>query len=85
MSMQEFILKAVELEIDGVDMTAYFRKLHTMRGVERLDLGLIEPDKRWDLDLPGYGDYKQLETAAPLPFKEPNKKPGKQASRSTRP
>ncbi|MDQ3813495.1 MAG: tetratricopeptide repeat protein, partial [Armatimonadota bacterium] len=54
-----------------VDISDYFRKLHTMRGVEKLDLGLIEPDQRWNLEIANYREFKEHETAAPLPFKEP--------------
>lgn len=64
-------VKNVQLRAYKVDMNDYFRKLHTMRGVERLDLALIEPDWRWALDITDYQDYRQSETAAPLPFKEP--------------
>ncbi|MCS6861673.1 MAG: tetratricopeptide repeat protein, partial [Abditibacteriales bacterium] len=64
-------IKRLEFRAYKVDMGDYFGKLHTMRGVERLDLALIEPDQRWELNLPNYQDFKELETDAPLPFKDP--------------
>jgi uncharacterized protein YfaS (alpha-2-macroglobulin family)/TolA-binding protein len=54
-----------------VNMADYFRKLHTIRGVEKLDLALIAPDQRWELDLPRFQEFKEMETEAPLPFREP--------------
>lgn len=64
-------VKSLQLRAYKVDMNDYFRKLHTIQGVENLDLALIEPDWRWDLKVPEYQDYRQSETAAPLPFKAP--------------
>jgi uncharacterized protein YfaS (alpha-2-macroglobulin family)/TolA-binding protein len=62
-----------ELEFRGyrVDMVDYFNRLHTVAGVEKLDLALIEPDRKWTLKVPGYAQYKEVETEATLPFKEP--------------
>ncbi len=62
---------SVQLRAYKVDMNDYFRKLHTMRGVEALDLALIEPDWRWELKIPDYQEFRQSEAQAPLPFKEP--------------
>lgn len=64
-------VKRLDLRAYKVDMKDYFGKLQTMRDVDKLDLPLINPDKRWTLDVPDYADYKQQETTAPLPFKEP--------------
>ena len=64
-------VKTLQLRAYKVDMNDYFRKLNTILGVENLDLALIEPDWRWNLDVPDYQDYRQSETAAPLPFKAP--------------
>ena len=64
-------VKTLQLRAYKVDMNDYFRKKNTMLGVENLDLALIEPDWRWNLDVPDYQDYRQSETAAPLPFKAP--------------
>ncbi len=64
-------IKRLDFRAYKVDMSDYFGKLHTIRGVEKLDLALIEPDQRWDLNLKNYQDFKELETDAPLPFKDP--------------
>lgn len=64
-------IKRLDFRAYKVDMSDYFGKLHTIRGVERLDLALIEPDQRWELNLKNYQDFKELETDAPLPFKDP--------------
>jgi len=64
-------VEALELRGYRVDMVDYFNRLHTLAGVEKLDLALIEPDQKWTLKVPEYAQYKEVETEAPLPFKEP--------------
>ncbi len=64
-------VRRVEFRAYRVEMGDYFGKLQSIRGVEKLDLALIEPDQRWELDLPNYRDFKQNETEAHLPFRDP--------------
>jgi uncharacterized protein YfaS (alpha-2-macroglobulin family)/tetratricopeptide (TPR) repeat protein len=41
---------------------AYFRKKHTLEGVENLDIGLVAPDAEWTEKVPGYARYKPITT-----------------------
>jgi TolA-binding protein len=45
---------------------AYFRKKHTLQGVESLDIGLVAPDAEWTAPVPGYARYKPVETTYDL-------------------
>ena len=59
-----------------VDMETYFRKMHDVRGVEGLDIALIDPDKTFEFKVPKYAEYQQLESEieVPLPTKGPDGK-----------
>ncbi len=54
-----------------VDLETYFRKMHEVRGVEGLDIALIDPDKTFEFKVPKYAEYQQLESEieVPLPTK----------------
>lgn len=58
----------VELRAYRVDMRDYFLKTHTIKGVDKLDLNLIPPDKAWTVDLKDYAAYREMETVVPMPF-----------------
>ena len=45
---------------------AYFRKKHTLHGVEQLDIGLVAPDAEWTVPVPGYARYKPVATTYDL-------------------
>ncbi|MDB5352496.1 MAG: large extracellular alpha-helical protein, partial [Planctomycetota bacterium] len=49
-----------------LDPETYFRKKHTVSGVEALDIGLVAPDAEWTADVPKYGKYKPIETSYEL-------------------
>lgn len=51
-----------------LDPEAYFRKTHTIGGVEALDIALIEPDKTWEVEINSYAKYKPLEQTIEVPF-----------------
>lgn len=51
-----------------LDPEAYFRKTHTTRGVEDLDISLIEPDKTWEVTIDKYAKYKPLSQSIDIPF-----------------
>lgn len=44
-----------------LDVEAYFRKKHVVSEVEALDIGLVQPDAEWVVDVPGYDKYKPIE------------------------
>ena len=52
------------------DLEAYFRKTHQTKGVENLDIGLIQPDKTWTVDVTDYAKYKPLEQSIDIPFQD---------------
>ncbi|PIX39423.1 MAG: hypothetical protein COZ56_17645 [Armatimonadetes bacterium CG_4_8_14_3_um_filter_58_9] len=64
-------IEKVEFRAYKVDLEDYFRKLHTIQGVDGLDLALIDADQKWEFSLPEYREKKQMETEAPLPFTAP--------------
>ncbi|MBN2441825.1 MAG: tetratricopeptide repeat protein [Spirochaetales bacterium] len=51
----------LKLSAYKLNLEAYFRKSHSIKGVEHLDLALIEPDRKWEIDVKGYGKYLPLE------------------------
>ncbi|KAB2643060.1 MAG: tetratricopeptide repeat protein [Verrucomicrobia bacterium] len=51
-----------------IDLQAYFRKMHGITGVEKLDVSLIQPDKTWDFKPEGYVKYKPFEQEVKIPF-----------------
>ncbi|MDP2898081.1 MAG: tetratricopeptide repeat protein, partial [bacterium] len=54
-----------------IDLVDYFRKMHLIRGVEDLDIGLIDPDRVWEVKVEEYAKYKPIEQEIELPFDEP--------------
>lgn len=52
----------VTVRIYAVDLETYFRKMHLARGVESLDLALIDPDRSFEFTVPDYAEYKPLES-----------------------
>lgn len=59
-------IKKLSIRIYKLNMEEYFRKEHKMRGVESLDLSLIEPDKLWDVTVNGYIEYLPLSQEIPV-------------------
>ncbi|MBN1798060.1 MAG: tetratricopeptide repeat protein [Spirochaetales bacterium] len=64
-------IQTVQLKIYKLNMTDYFHKFHTIRGVEYLDLALIAPDKVWDVQIQGYKDYLPVEQQIEIPMQGP--------------
>ena len=61
-------LEKVTVRLYKLDLQAYFRKMHGITGVESLDLSLIQPDKSWEVKIPGFAKYKPLEQEVEIPF-----------------
>ncbi len=55
-------LEDVSIRIYTVDLETYFRKMHLARGVEGLDVSLIDPDANFDFKIPKYQKYQKLES-----------------------
>ncbi|MBN2475322.1 MAG: tetratricopeptide repeat protein [Pirellulales bacterium] len=63
-------LEKVTVRAYKVDMETYFRKMHLARGVESLDIALIDPDKTFEFEIPEYAKYRQLESALDVALPE---------------
>ncbi len=61
-------LDTVTVRAYKVDMETYFRKMHLARGVEKLDIALIDPDTTFEFKIPGYAEYQQLDSSAEVPL-----------------
>jgi uncharacterized protein YfaS (alpha-2-macroglobulin family)/tetratricopeptide (TPR) repeat protein len=61
-------IEKVTVRAYTVDMETYFRKMHLARGVEQLDIALIDPDKTFEFDVPKYAQYQQLESTIEVPL-----------------
>ncbi|MGI9013663.1 MAG: MG2 domain-containing protein [Phycisphaerales bacterium] len=57
-----------------LDPEAYFRKTHTLGGIEALDIALIEPDHSFEVDIADYAKYLPLSQTVEIPL--PEGKPG---------
>ena len=61
-------IETVTVRAYKVDMETYFRKMHLARGVEKLDIALIDPDTTFEFTVPEYAEYLQLESTAEVPL-----------------
>jgi alpha-2-macroglobulin len=55
-------IESVTVRAYHVDLEAYFRKMHVIRGVEGLDIALIDPDRTFEFAVPKYTEYQELES-----------------------
>ena len=51
-----------------LDLEGYFRKHHETGRVERLDVGLIQPDASFEVPVPGYRKFAPASLKIPVPF-----------------
>jgi hypothetical protein len=61
-------IETVTVRAYKVDMETYFRKMHLARGVEKLDIALIDPDTTFEFAISGYAEYQQLQSTAEVPL-----------------
>ena len=61
-------IETVNVRAYKVDMETYFHKMHLVRGVEQLDISLIDPDASFDFSIPDYAEYKSLESTIEIPL-----------------
>lgn len=59
---------ALTVKLYRIDMEDYFRKSHSVGGVERLDLALIDPDKSIEVPVKEFGKYKPVTQIVELPI-----------------
>ncbi len=63
-------LEDVSVRVYTVDLETYFRKMHLARGVEGLDVSLIDPDSQFEFEIPKYQKYQKLESQVEVPLPE---------------
>ncbi len=61
-------VESVTVRAYKVDLETYFRKMHLARGVEGLDISLIDPDKTFEFKVPGYVKHRQSQCAIEVPL-----------------
>ncbi|QEG41940.1 tetratricopeptide repeat protein [Roseimaritima ulvae] len=64
-------LETVTVKVYRVDMADYFRKMHLARGVESLDIALIDPDQQFEHKIGDFQKYKQLDGDIELDMEGP--------------
>lgn len=72
-------LPSVNVRVYTIDLETYFRKMHLARGVESLDLALIDPNRTFTFAVPDYAEYKPRESRielAGLDGEQASNKPG---------
>lgn len=61
-------IESLTVNLYKLNLEAYWRKMYDVKGVEDLDLGLINPNKTWQYDVPDYEKYKPFECDIDIPF-----------------
>ncbi|MFC1715758.1 tetratricopeptide repeat protein [Candidatus Poribacteria bacterium] len=61
-------IEKVTVNVYKVDLEAYWRKMRSIVGSERLDVALIAPDKTWEYEIPDYGKYVLYEQSIEIPM-----------------
>ena len=61
-------IESVTISAYKVDLETYFRKMHLARGVEGLDISLIDPDKTFEFKVPKYAKHQEIESEIDVPL-----------------
>ena len=61
-------IETLTVNLYKLNLEAYWRELHDVKGVEDLDLALIAPDKTWEYRTPDYQKYKSFELNIDIPI-----------------
>ncbi|MGA2256767.1 MAG: tetratricopeptide repeat protein, partial [Thermoguttaceae bacterium] len=59
-------IESVTVRAFKVDLETYFRKMHLARGVESLDISLIDPDTTFEFKVPKYVKHQEMESQIEL-------------------
>ena len=59
---------SVKVRVYKIDLETYFRKMHSIAGIQRLDVSLIDPDTTLEFAVPDYAKYKPLTSSIPVPL-----------------
>jgi alpha-2-macroglobulin len=57
-----------KVRVYKIDLETYFRKMHSIAGIERLDVSLIDPDATFDFRVPDFARYKEAQSTIPAPL-----------------
>ncbi len=60
-------IEKVTVKVYRVDMTDYFRKMHLARGIESLDIALIDPDQQFEHSVAEYQQYGRIDSDIEIP------------------
>ncbi|NQT17653.1 MAG: tetratricopeptide repeat protein, partial [Planctomycetes bacterium] len=63
-------IESVTVRAYKVDLETYFRKMHLARGVEALDVALIDPDATFEFKIPDYAKHRELESTVEVAMPE---------------
>ena len=63
-------VESVGIRAYKVDLETYFRKMHQVRGVQQLNISLIDPDRSFEFKVPKFAKYQKLESAIEVPLPE---------------
>jgi len=61
-------IPSVTVRAYRVNVESYFRKMHLAGDVESLDIALIDPDRIFEYEIPGYAQYQQFEHSVEVPL-----------------
>ena len=61
-------IKKLEVNLYKIDLEAYWRKMHSINGIEKLDLALITPNQTWEHSISDYEKYKPIEQNIEIPI-----------------
>ncbi len=64
-------IKHLEVRLHRIDAEAFLRDGGTLAGLAALDIAVIEPDKRWNIEVPKYSALKEIDFNLPLPLLKP--------------
>ncbi|MGA2253929.1 MAG: tetratricopeptide repeat protein, partial [Thermoguttaceae bacterium] len=59
---------SVKVRVYKIDLETYFRKMHSIAGIQRLDVSLIDPDTTLEFAVPGFARYEPLTSSIPVPL-----------------
>ncbi|MDA7977875.1 MAG: tetratricopeptide repeat protein [Pirellulales bacterium] len=59
-------VESVDVSAYRIDLETYFRKMHLARGVENLDVALIDPDSRFSFPVSDYQKYQQFQSSVAI-------------------
>jgi hypothetical protein len=61
-------ISSVKVRVYKIDLEAHFRKMHSIAGIQRLDVSLIDPDATLEFAVPEYTKYKPITSSLPVPL-----------------